>query len=102
MSEFVMIAVTTIFAVAVFVGISLLTWYLITKPRETGPWVVTRVAVGGGMEFWDFKHPRTGEQFWTKDPKRCPVFHDHEFAIKRAEELTADVHPLSRYVGGVR
>jgi len=102
MTEPLLILLTTLFAVALFVGLGMMAWYLILMQlrKETGPWVVTRVGVGGGVEFYV---GHEGIEFsWTNNPEKALPWYGHDLAVKAGEVLTADVHPLSRYVGGVR
>lgn len=69
------------------------------KPRETGPWVVTRVGVGG-REFYE--GTTAGFPFWGSLVNLAIHFTDHKEALGISDRLLADVHPLSRYIGGVR
>ena len=100
MTEPLLILLTTLFAVAVFLGLGMMAWYFILRQlrKETGPWVVTRVGVGGGVEFyrgeWDSE--------WTNKPAWACVYGSEFAAEGIAMQFFADVHPLFRYVGGVR
>jgi hypothetical protein len=95
---------TTLFAVALFAGLGMMAWYFILMQlrKETGPWVVTRVDMGS-VEFFDHFHRADGwAPWWTINPNSACHFTQKKNANKVAKDLTADVHPLSRYVGGVR
>jgi hypothetical protein len=103
MTEFVMIAVTPLFTVAIVVGLGMMAWYFILRQlrKETGPWVVTRVASdGSGVEFL-YAELEPMAFLWTKNPSRADTFKTKKIAETVAKDH-ADVHPLSRYVGGVR
>jgi hypothetical protein len=103
MTELLLILLTTLFAVALFVGLGMMAWYFILMQlrKEAGPWVVTRVASdGSGVEFL-YAELEPMAFLWTKNPSRADTFKTKKIAETVAKDH-ADVHPLSRYVGGVK
>jgi hypothetical protein len=92
-----LIAAVCLLALAGMAGLRWFTWL----NRERGPWVVTRVGVGG-REFYIMSEERKHDSplFWSlKSMQRFPKLKD---AKRVADAMLADVHLLSHYVGGVR
>lgn len=72
-------------------------WFL-WLGRERGPWVVTRVGVGGR----EFLVGTAYGNDWSLSMKGILQWKERRLAKFVADRRLADVHPMSRYVGGVR